>query len=62
MTDLLITNTRPMGGTPADILIREGRITAIGPNLVADGAEIEDAGGRIAIPISTSRCSVIPGT
>jgi cytosine/creatinine deaminase len=50
MTDLLIKNTRPMDGAPADILIRQGRIAAIGPNLVADDAQIEDAGGRIAIP------------
>jgi cytosine/adenosine deaminase-related metal-dependent hydrolase len=39
-----------MGGAPADILIRDGRIAAIGPNIVADGVATEDAGGRIAIP------------
>lgn len=50
MTDLLIKNTRPMGGETADILIRNGRIDAIGPNLVADGVEVEDGAGRIAIP------------
>lgn len=50
MTDLLIRNARPMGGEPADILIRDGRIAAIGPGLTAEGVAVEDAGGRIAIP------------
>jgi cytosine/adenosine deaminase-related metal-dependent hydrolase len=50
MSDLLITNTRPMGGDLADILIRDGRIAAIGQNLSAEGTTTEDAGGRIAIP------------
>ncbi|CAM3556370.1 amidohydrolase family protein [Paracoccus nototheniae] len=48
--DLLITNARPMGAEPADILIRDGRIAAIGPDLAAPGVAVEDAGGRIAIP------------
>lgn len=50
MSDLLIRNTRPIGGETADILIRDGRVAAIGPNLVAEGVSSEDAGGRIAIP------------
>nr|AGU11417.1 Amidohydrolase [uncultured organism] len=50
MSDLLITNARPMGGANADILIRDGRIAAIGPDIVAEGVAVEDAGGRIAIP------------
>lgn len=50
MRDLLIQNTRPMGGPLADILIRDGRIAAIGPALAAEGVAIEDAGGRIATP------------
>lgn len=48
--DLLIKNTRPMGAAAADILIRDGRIAAIGPDLSAPGIAAEDAGGRIAIP------------
>lgn len=48
--DLLITNARPMGADAADILIRDGRIAAIGPGLAAPGVAVEDAGGRIAIP------------
>jgi cytosine/adenosine deaminase-related metal-dependent hydrolase len=39
-----------MGSANADILIKDGRIAAIGPNIVADGVATEDAGGRIAIP------------
>ena len=50
MSDLLITNARPMGGANADILIKDGRIAAIGPDIVAEGVAVEDAGGRIAIP------------
>ena len=50
MSDLLITNARPMGGASADILIKDGRIAAIGQGLTADDAIVEDAGGRIAIP------------
>lgn len=50
MSDLLIKNTRPMGGDVADILIRSGRIAAIGLDLSTDGAIVEEAGGRIAIP------------
>lgn len=48
--DLLITNARPMGAKPADILIRDGRIAEIGPDITAPGVAAEDAGGRIAIP------------
>ncbi len=50
MHDLLIKNTRPLGGHAADILIRDGRIAAIGPALVAENVPVEDAAGRIAIP------------
>lgn len=51
MTDaLLIRNVRPMGGQMADILIRNGRIAAIGPALSAPGVTTEDAGGDLALP------------
>lgn len=50
MSDLLITNARPMGGASADILIKGGRIAAIGQGLGAENIAVEDAGGRIAIP------------
>lgn len=50
MSSLLIKNGRPMGGAAADILVREGRIAAIGPNLDAPGAIVEDAGGALVLP------------
>ena len=50
MTDLLIRNIRPMAGATADLLIRAGRIAAVGPNLVAEGVAVEDGQGAIAIP------------
>lgn len=50
MTSLLIRNARPMGGETADILIRDGRVAAIGPDLQAEGVPEEQAGVRIAIP------------
>ena len=50
MSDLILRNCRPMGAAPADILIRAGRIAAIGPGLDAPGILSEDAGGKIAIP------------
>ncbi len=50
MSDLLIKNARPMGGEASDILIKDGRIAAIGSGLAGEGVATEDAGGRIAIP------------
>lgn len=51
MTDaLLIRNVRPSGGDLADILIRGGRIAAIGPSLAAPGIATEDGGGALALP------------
>ena len=47
---LLIKNGRPMGGKPADILIRDGRIAGIGENLAEPGIPIEDAGGALVLP------------
>ena len=50
MSDLLIRNIRPMGGAAADLLIRDGRIAAIGAGLSATGVAVEDGQGAIAIP------------
>lgn len=50
MSDLLIKNARPMGEATADILIRNGRIAAIGAGIKVEGVVTEDAGGAIAIP------------
>ncbi len=47
---LLIRNGRPMGGPKQDVLIRDGRIAAIGPNLDAGGAWIEDVAGDLVLP------------
>lgn len=50
MADLLVTNVRPDAGAPADILIRDGRIEAIGASLPRPpGISVEDGGGAIAI-------------
>ncbi len=50
MASLLIRNARILDGDAADILIREGRIAGIGPNLEAPGVAVEEAAGAIAIP------------
>ncbi len=49
MTDLLIRNIRPMGGAARDILVRSGRIAAMG-TMAAEGAPVLEGGGRLAIP------------
>jgi dihydroorotase len=46
----LIKGVRPLGAGPADILLSEGAITAIGTGLSAAGAQVLDAGGLIALP------------
>lgn len=48
--DLLIRNIRPMGGPATDLLIRGGRIAAIGGGLSAAGVTVEDGQGALAIP------------
>ena len=46
---LLIRNVRPAGGVATDVLVRDGRIAAIGAG--ATGADATfDAGGRLMIP------------
>jgi cytosine/adenosine deaminase-related metal-dependent hydrolase len=49
-SDLLVQNVRPLGGAPADILIRDGRIAAIGPALSAEDAPVLDGAGQLALP------------
>jgi dihydroorotase len=46
----LIKGAKPYGGDAADILVKDGRIAAIGDSLSATGAEVVDAGGLIALP------------
>jgi len=50
VTSYLITGARPLGGDPADILVTDGRIAAIGDSLSAPDAEVVDAAGLIALP------------
>src|SRR5437764_565919 len=51
---LLIRNVRPYGIASAmkaiDILVREGRIVALGSTLTADGVPVIDGVGRLALP------------
>jgi cytosine deaminase len=52
--DLLIRNVRPMGamdGTVGDVLVRDGRIHALGASLAATpGAAVEDGQGALLLP------------
>src|SRR5918995_754239 len=50
MTNYLIKGAQAYGGDAADILFKNGRIAAIGDSLSADGAEVVDATGLIALP------------
>ncbi len=51
MTDTwVVSGARPLGGKPADLLIRDGLITEIGPGLDEPGAQRLDADGLIALP------------
>ncbi|MGW4244511.1 amidohydrolase [Nocardia sp. NPDC004722] len=54
MNDLLLTGGRPWTPgapvVPADILIRDGRIAAIGPALSADGVDAVDLAGALVFP------------
>ncbi|WP_198377346.1 amidohydrolase family protein [Neoroseomonas rubea] len=47
MTDLLLRNVRPMGGTATDLLVRGGRIAA-GP--APAGTPVEDGRGLLLLP------------
>ena len=50
MRNYLIKGARPYGGDAVDILVKDGRIAAIGDSLSATGAEVVDAAGLIALP------------
>lgn len=50
MTSYLITGARPLGGDATDILIADGRIAGMGNGLSADGAQVVEAAGLIALP------------
>jgi dihydroorotase len=50
VTNYLIKGARPYGGDAADILVKDGRIAAIGDSLSATGADLVEAAGLIALP------------
>src|SRR5690349_20269572 len=50
MTTYLIRGARILGGDPTDLLLSDGVIAEIGPGLSADGAEVVDAEGLVALP------------
>src|SRR5689334_4523237 len=50
MTTYLIRGARILGGDPTDLLLSDGVIAEIGPGLSADGAEVVDATGLVALP------------
>ncbi|MEU8006626.1 dihydroorotase [Catellatospora sp. NPDC049111] len=47
---ILIRNARVLGGEPTDLLLRDGVIAEIGAGLRADGAEVVDGTGLVALP------------
>ncbi|CAN7646106.1 amidohydrolase family protein [Variovorax sp. LjRoot178] len=51
MSMLLIRHVRPMGAAPADVLVQDGRIAALGPALhAAAGCAVEEGGGALLLP------------
>ncbi|ANY09497.1 dihydroorotase [Pseudonocardia sp. HH130630-07] len=51
MADLLITNARPYGEDPVDVLVTDGVVATIGTGLTApDGVEVLDAKGAVLLP------------
>lgn len=51
MSSLLIRNVRPMGASPVDVLVQEGRVAALGTALAAPaGTAVEEGGGALLLP------------
>jgi dihydroorotase len=46
----LLRGAKPLGGEPADVLVRDGVVAAIGPKVPAKGAEVVDADGLVLLP------------
>jgi dihydroorotase len=49
-TTYLVKGVRVLGGEPTDLLLADGVVAEIGTDLSADGAEVVDADGLIALP------------
>ena len=49
-TTLLLKSVRPLGGAAVDVLIRDGVIAAVGPDLAAPGAAVEQGAQRLLLP------------
>ena len=47
---ILIRDIRPLGADPTDILVKNGRIAELGPNLSAPNATVVDGEGRLVFP------------
>lgn len=47
---LLLRNVRPWGRSPTDVLISDGKISRIGPNLPTGGQPVEDGAAAIMLP------------
>ncbi len=50
MSGYLLKGVSVLGGAPTDLLIRDGVVAGLGPHLTADGAEVVDAAGLVALP------------
>jgi cytosine/creatinine deaminase len=50
MSAMLLRQVRPLGGPAVDVLVRDGRIAAMGPGLQDDGATQEDGAGALLLP------------
>ena len=50
MSTHLIRNVAVLGGEPTDLVLADGVVREIGTGLRADGAEVVDATGLVALP------------
>ena len=50
MTSYLIKGAAILGGEPTDLLLQDGTIAEIGSGLSAQGAEVVEAAGLVALP------------
>jgi dihydroorotase len=50
VTAYLIKDVAVLGGEPTDLVLRDGLVAEIGPGASADGAQVVDATGLVALP------------